>query len=161
MIARPAWSGLSMRPPIGLYPMRQIRSVREDTGCGLRLFAVILRRRIGRSGQRTCRAGLYPGLDQRAGLCLRTGRGGAAETGVPGPADQRVRTDMMDQVFDLAAAVTRGILELRADFSQRLALPCHLPRGELPYRVTRHAAGIEVRGLMTNRAVHGLDAMAV
>ena len=60
-------------------------------------------------------AGFHPGFDQRAGLRLRAGGGGAAEAGMPGPADQRVGADVVDQLFDLAAAVAGGILELGAD----------------------------------------------
>ena len=42
-------------------------------------------------------AGLDPGLDQRARLLLRAGSGLAAESGRPGPADQVVVADVLDE----------------------------------------------------------------
>src|SRR5439155_11799190 len=53
----------------------------------------------------TGRSGFHPGLNQRAGLLLRTGRGAAAGAGGPGPADQRIFADVMDKVFDLTSAI--------------------------------------------------------
>jgi hypothetical protein len=44
--------------------------------------------------------------------------------------------------------VARGILDLFADLPERLALPCHPDRREVPLRVARHAGGFEVRGLV-------------
>jgi len=47
----------------------------------------------------------------------------------------------MDEILDLAAAVARGIPELLANFGDRLALPRHFTRGEMPFGVARHVAG--------------------
>src|SRR5260370_7754587 len=67
----------------------------------------------------------------------------------------------MDQVFDLPAAIMDGVLDLRANLGERLAFPRHLARRDMPFRVTRHAAGIEVRFLVTDRTTHRLAAMTV
>jgi hypothetical protein len=77
-------------------------------------------------------------------LGLRAGRGGAAVAWIPGPADQRVLADMVDQVFGLAAAIARGIPELNADLGQRLAFPGHFTRREMPFMMARHPVGIEI-----------------
>src|ERR1700724_1003190 len=84
--------------------------------------------------RRTSGPGLRPGLDQRTGLPLRTRSRRAAEAWVPCPSNQRVFTDVMDQLFDLAAAVAAGVLDLGADLGERFSLPCHLARGEVPFR---------------------------
>jgi hypothetical protein len=67
----------------------------------------------------------------------------------------------MDKVFDCAAAVARRVLELGADLCERLAFPRHLARRQMPFRVARHAAGIEVGIAVTNRTTHRLGAMPV
>src|SRR5882762_9767949 len=109
----------------------------------------------------TGRAGFHPGLDQGAGLLLRAGHGAAASAGSPGPANQRIFADMMDEFLELASTVTCGILELRADFGNRLALPRHFARCEVPLRMARHAAGFEVRMLVATRAAHRWKTMTV
>src|SRR5215216_4404853 len=111
--------------------------------------------------RRTGRAGFHPGLDQRTGLLLRAGHGAAASAGSPGPADQRIFADMMDEFLKLAAAIACGVLELRADFGNRLALPRHFARCEMPFRMARHAAGFEVCMLVANCATHRRKAMTV
>ena len=72
------------------------------------------------------------------------GAGLRPKPGRPGPADQRILADMVDQILELAAAVARGILDLRADLGNGLALPRHFARREMPFRMTGHAAGIEI-----------------
>src|SRR5882757_6144766 len=57
-------------------------------------------------------SGFHPGLNQRAGLLLRTGRGPAADAGDPGPADQRIFADVMDKFFDLAPAIAGRVFDL-------------------------------------------------
>src|SRR5258705_11395078 len=99
-------------------------------------------------------AGFHPGFDQRASLLLRARSGGASIAGRPGPADQRVLANVVDEVFGLAAAIARGIFDLNADLADGLALPRHFARREMPFRMTRHAAGIEVRILVTDRTAH-------
>src|SRR5258708_22151543 len=93
---------------------------------------------------------LHPGFDQRACLLLRARSGGASIAGRPGPADQRVLANVVDEVFRLAAAIAGGVLDLNADLADGLALPRHFARRELPFRTTRHAAGIQVPILGTD-----------
>src|ERR1700730_13473639 len=99
--------------------------------------AALSRRQVVRPG----RTGLNPRVDQCAGLLLRSGRGMAAKPGRPGPADQRVAADMMDEIIQRAAAVTFAILDLNADLAERLALPRHLPWREVPFRMSPHTCG--------------------
>src|SRR5436305_11970128 len=91
----------------------------------------------------TGRSGFHPSLNQRAGLLLRSWRGAAAGAGGPGPADQRIFADMMDKVFDLASAITGRVFDLCANFGNRFALPRHLKRREMPFRMARHTARVE------------------
>src|SRR5438046_2200210 len=104
---------------------------------------------------------LYPGFDQRSGFLLRARSGRASIAGRPGPADQRVLANVVDEVFRPAAAIARGVFDLNADFADGLALPRHFARREMPFRMTRHAAGIEVRILVTDRTAHRRQAAAV
>src|SRR5258706_6267420 len=106
-------------------------------------------------------AGFHPGFDQRASLLLRARSGGAPIAGRPGPANQRVLANVVDEVFGLAAAIACGVFDLNADFANGLALPCHFARRKLPCRVPRHAAGIEVRILVADRAAHRRCAMTI
>src|SRR5262249_17842256 len=103
----------------------------------------------------------HPGFDQCTRLRLRAGHGRAAEAGLPGPADERVLADMVDQLFDLAAAIARGIPDLLADLADRLALPGHLARGEVPCGMARNAARFEIGVLVARVTAHRLQAMAV
>src|SRR6266436_2880953 len=103
----------------------------------------------------------YPGFDQRSGLLLRARSGSAPITGRPGPADQRVFANVVDEVFRLAAAIACGVFYLNADLADGLALPRHFARRKLPCLVPRHAAGIEVRILVTDRTAHRRQAAAV
>ena len=68
---------------------------------------------------------------------------------------------MVDEVFGPAAAIARGVFDLNADFADGLALPRHFARREMPFRMTRHAARIEVRVLVTDRTAHRRQAAAV
>lgn len=114
-----------------------------------------------RSGRGTSRSGLHPGLHQCTRLLLRARRGGAAEAGLPGPADEGVLADMVDQVFHLAAAVARGIPDLLADLTDALAFPGHFARGEVPVGMAGHAAGLEIGALVAGVATHRFEPMAV
>src|ERR1700733_9236084 len=91
----------------------------------------------------------------------RGGGGPAAKPGRPGPADQSVAADMMDEVFQRPPAVAFAILDLNANLAERLALPRHLPRREMPFRMSRHAAGIEIGALVADRAAHRGETMPV
>src|SRR5258707_8623080 len=109
-------------------------SRRHSSSAKRRAHALAPNPTVMRLSRRTSRPGFYPGIDKRAGFLLRTRSGGAAEAGVPCPTDQRVGTDVMDEVFGFSAAVTGGILDLRADLGKRLAFPCHLARRDMPFR---------------------------
>src|SRR5438128_5590756 len=82
--------------------------------------------------RRTGRAGFHPGLDQSAGLLLRAGHRAAASAGGPGPPNQRIFADMLDEFLELASTVACGILELGADFGDRLATPFRAVLGAIP-----------------------------
>ena len=69
--------------------------------------------------------------------------------------------DMVHDLIQRAAAVARRVLDLRANFPERLALPTHFNRREMPDLVSMHATGFEIRRLMTNRTAHGRQAKAV
>src|ERR1700694_4477952 len=105
--------------------------------------------------------GLHPGFDESSGRLLRARSGSASISGRPGPTDQRVLTNVMDEVFRLAAAIARGVFDLSADLRERFALPRHFARRDMPFRVTRHAAGLEVGFLVTDRTTHRLSTMTV
>src|ERR1700731_5015634 len=77
---------------------------------------------------RAHRAGSHPRFDERAGLLLRSRSRRAVASRRPGPADQVVGADMLDERLQRAVAVTRGILELSADLTDRLAPPTHVAR---------------------------------
>jgi hypothetical protein len=68
---------------------------------------------------------------------------------------------MMYEFFQRAAAVAPGILDLSADLSERLAFPRHPTRREMPLRVARHAAGVEVGLLMADGTAHGRESKTV
>src|SRR5437879_10164857 len=94
--------------------------------------------------RRACSAGLHPGLDQRTGDLLRAGRRAPAIAWRPGPADQRVLADVMDQLFYLAATIAYRVLDLRADLGERLSCPGHLARSDRPFRMARTSVGFQV-----------------
>src|SRR5438309_4135331 len=79
-------------------------------------------------------AGLHPCFDQRAGYFLGSGHRLAAGSGRPPPTDQAIAADVMDQVFRPSAAIPLRVLDLRADLADRLALPLHFHRREVPLR---------------------------
>src|SRR5690242_4553713 len=97
---------------------------------------------------RADRAGLLPGVKQRARSRLRAGRWPAIPSGSPGPADQMILTDVMHDILERTAAIARGIFDLLTDLSERLALPAHLMRREMPARIARHAGGFEIGRLV-------------
>src|ERR1044072_4450583 len=88
---------------------------------------------------RTRRAAVDPGLRQLAELLLVARRGLAAFARRPAPRDQIVLGEMLLQQRERAPAVACRLLELLADLLERVALPCHLDRRELPARMTRNA----------------------
>src|SRR5258706_9751751 len=59
------------------------------------------------------------------------------------------------------AAVASRILDLPADLSERLGLPCHRLRRDMPKGVSRNARGLIVRALMAGRAAHADSALVV
>src|SRR5712671_5412496 len=110
---------------------------------------------------RTHRPGFYPGLDERARFLLRAGSRLPAVSGRPGPADQMVLADMLDECFQRPVSIVRGILDLSADLAERLAFPAHFARCEVPDRVSGDAAGIEVGLLVADGAAHGGEAKTI
>ena len=110
---------------------------------------------------RANRAGLHPGIEQRARLHLRAGRGAAIAAGRPGPTDQVIGADMMHDLVQRAIAVVRGVFDLRADLPERLAFPCHVARREMPGGIARHAGRFEIRRLMANRTAQRRQPEAV
>lgn len=118
---------------------------------------------VGRFAIRTCkteilirtnRASFHPGGEQRAFLGSRTWSGLPVRAGRPGIADQMILTHVMHDLVERAAAVSRGIFDLRADLCERLAFPAHLARREMPARAAWHAGGSEIGRLVADRAAH-------
>jgi hypothetical protein len=72
-----------------------------------------------------------------------------------------IGADMVHDVIERAAAIARGILDLRAYLSDRLAFPGHFGRRQVPNRIAGHAAGIDIRLLMTNRTAQRRKSEAV
>ncbi|WP_204350268.1 hypothetical protein, partial [Klebsiella pneumoniae] len=62
----------------------------------------------------------------------------------------RIFSDVVDEIFNLSAAVARGIFYLLADLRSGLAFPCHFARREVPFRVSRNAPRFKVRILMAS-----------
>ena len=125
---------------------------------------------VGRFAVRTCkaeilirtnRASFHPGGEQRAFLGLRTWSGLPVRAGRPGIADQMILTHVMHDLVEGAAAVSRGIFDLRADLCERLAFPAHLARREMPARAAWHAGGSEIGRLVADRAAHCRQSKAV
>jgi len=104
---------------------------------------------------------LHPFVEQRADLRLRTGSGLTAGARRPGPTHQMVGADMMHNLFKRAVAVALGILDLRAYLSDRLAFPAHFSGRKMPDWVAGHAAGIDIRLLMTDWTAQRRKAEAV
>jgi hypothetical protein len=103
---------------------------------------------------RTDRAGLHPGVKECARLRLCAGRGPTIPSRSPGPTDQMILAHVMNYVFEGTAAVTGRIFDLLTDLRQRLALPAHLMRREMPTRIAGHSGAFKIRCLMTNRTAH-------
>src|SRR5262249_32883944 len=119
-------------------------------------------RRRWRNGLvRTHCPGFHPCFSERARFLLGAGSRLAAKAGRPGPANERVGADVMHQLLQRAAAVALGIFNLGADLGERLAFPRHLTRCEVPFRMARHAGGIEIGLLVADRAAHGRQPMTV
>src|SRR4029077_15286273 len=77
---------------------------------------------------RANRSGFHPRLAERDRFLLCAGRRLPAVAGRPGPTDQMVLADMLDERFDGSVSIARGILDLGADLAERLAFPCHFAR---------------------------------
>src|SRR5688572_1529026 len=102
----------------------------------------------GRAG----RAGVGPRLDEGTERHLGPRRGLATVAGRPRPTDERVLRHVLDDLAQRVAAVAPRVLHLGAGLGERLALPRHRGRREVPVRVAGHAAGLEVRDLVAGRA---------
>ena len=110
--------------------------------------------RAGRPGIRPC---VHQGAERR----LTPGCGFAAGSRLPGPADQRIARRVFHDLVQRPTAVARGIFQLHADVDQRLMLPRHGSRRQVPFGMTRNSSGMEIRFLVTGRAPHRGDAVAV
>src|SRR5205823_8926849 len=91
-----------------------------------------------RSGFGAGGAGLDPRGDQRPELRLRAGCRLAAAARLPSPAHQRVLRHVLLDGRERLAAVALRVLDLLADLAERLALPCHRLRGDMPQRMARY-----------------------
>jgi hypothetical protein len=60
----------------------------------------------------------------------------------------------MDKLLQRFAAIALWILDLRADFGERLALPCHLDRRHVPQWMPRNTTRVKIRRSMARRASH-------
>lgn len=109
----------------------------------------------------TNRSSLHPLVEQRTHLRLRPGSGLTACTRRPSPTHQTIGADMVHNVIQRAAAIARGILDLCAYLPNRLTFPGHFARRQVPNRIARHAAGIEIRLLMANRTAQRRKSEAV
>src|SRR5262249_36205508 len=110
---------------------------------------------------RTHCPGFHPCFSERARFLLGAGSRLAAKAGRPSPTNQSVGADVMHQILQRATTVALGIFDLGADLSESLAFPRHLTRCEVPFRMARHAGGIEVGLLVADRATHGWQPMTI
>jgi hypothetical protein len=94
-------------------------------------------------------------------LPLRARRRRAALVGMPAPADERILGHVVDELGHRLAAVALRVLDLLADFAQRLADPGHLDWRHVPLRVARDVPGIEVGRPVAGRAAHADGAEVV
>jgi len=109
----------------------------------------------------TNRSTLHPFVEQRAHLRLCTRSRLTAGTRRPSPTHQMIGADMVHDVIERAAAIARGILDLRAYLPDRFAFPAHFARRQMPNRIAWHSAWIEISLLMTNRTAQRRKAEAV
>src|SRR5437667_2902413 len=107
------------------------------------------------------RAGVGPRLCERAELLLRAGCRRSPNSGCPTPSHQAVFSEMMHELSETPLAVAGGILDLLADLRERLALPCHLDRGEAPERIAGHVCRVEIRRVMAGFASHPRRSLTV
>src|SRR4029453_11714280 len=90
-----------------------------------------------------------------------SGRRLPAEARRPGPADERVIANVMDEIRGRAAAIARRVLDLNADGVKRFAVQAHLEGGKMPFGVARDPAGVEIGALVADRATKALETEAV
>jgi len=60
----------------------------------------------------------------------------------------------MDKLLQRFAAIALWILNLRANFGKRLALPCHLDWRHVPQWMPWHTSRVKIRRSMARRASH-------
>jgi len=78
---------------------------------------------------------------------------------MPAPPDETVLGHVVEQRGHVLPAVARGILDLLADRAERLALPRHRARRQMPLGVTRHVPlGIKNRSSFVNESNHHVGA---
>ena len=77
-------------------------------------------------------AGINPRLDELTQPRLRSRSGIAPKSWIPSPGDEVIRREVLMEQRQVASAIAAGILELCADFTHRLSLPCHFDGSEAP-----------------------------
>src|SRR2546427_11702521 len=80
-----------------------------------------------------------PRFDERSEVHLCSRCGHAALSGMPRPSDKRIRGHVPVDIRQTASTVARSILDLQADFAERLPLPRHGGGSEPPTRIPRNA----------------------
>jgi hypothetical protein len=81
-------------------------------------------------------AGINPRLDELTQPLLRSRSGIAPKSWIPSPGDEVIRREVLMEQRQVASAIAAGILELCADFTHRLSLPCHFDGSEAPAGMT-------------------------
>ena len=104
---------------------------------------------------RTNRSGFHPGVEKRASLALRAWSGLAAHAGRPGPADQVIGRRHDARSLPSERPPLRAGSLICAQICPSV-LPSHaISRGaRCQTGIARHAAGVEIRLLMTDRTTH-------
>ena len=95
-------------------------------------------------------AGINPRLDELTQPLLRSRSGIAPKSWIPSPGDEVIRREVLMEQRQVASAIAAGILELCADFTHRLSLPCHFDGSEAPAGMTRNAL---IAGFLHKREV--------
>jgi len=68
---------------------------------------------------------------------------------------------MMHDLGNAFLAVARGIFDLLADLRERLALPRHFDRRQMPLRMARYVRRIEILNVMARFASHARRTVSV
>ena len=88
---------------------------------------------------RALRTGGNPRVNQGRELRLRARCGRASVARMPCPSDETICCYVLADFRKTTSTVSRAVLELRANFWQRLPLPGHGGGSETPARIARNA----------------------